>query len=248
MSLASALLLLTVTFFGHAQSNLDPHSQEITDALVKAHSGWNKLSSPNASIQAKEVTRQGSVVQYHLFVKGLPTDALYTSYQWPVGAAKPAPVMEGITIGTDGLLMCAGRKPEQCGDPNKKDDPIEFTFSPAKGEPYRLAFASSDAQVTTVVVPDPIEGKDKGCTLNVVRLLPKFELAYFSGNGFLASSEVQFDTQSYDEKHLITIKTGADGNLRFAILPAVSGHSKGTTSVKVLGKECTLSLKFDWGN
>jgi hypothetical protein len=66
--------------------------------------------------------------------------------------------------------MCAGRTPEQCGDPSTKDDPIEFTFSPAKGEPYRLALVSGDNKATIVIVPDPITATDKRCTLNVVAL------------------------------------------------------------------------------
>lgn len=35
-----------------------------------------------------------------------------------------------------------------------------------------------------VIVPDPIFARDKGCTLSVERLLPHFELAYFTGTGF----------------------------------------------------------------
>jgi hypothetical protein len=133
----------------------------------------------------KEVGRQGSQVQYHLYVSGLPSNALYTAVSWPVSQKKPSPVMEGISLAKDGIAMCAGRTPDQCGDPSKKDDPIEFTFNAAKGEPYRLALVAGNDKATVVIVPDPITAKDKSCTLSVERLLPRFELAYLTGVGFL---------------------------------------------------------------
>jgi hypothetical protein len=85
----------------------------------------------------------------------------------------------GLSIGKNGIVMCAGRTPEQCGDSSQKDDPADLAFNPAKGEPYRLALVAGDDRVSVVIVPDPITGKHKGCTLSVERLLPRFELAYF---------------------------------------------------------------------
>lgn len=61
----------------------------------------------------KRSGRQGSTVSYSLFVSGLPSDEVYTSMSWPVGEARPSPVMHGVTIGKDRVLMCAGRTPEQ---------------------------------------------------------------------------------------------------------------------------------------
>jgi hypothetical protein len=59
---------------------------------------------------------------------------------------------------------------------------------------------------------------------------------------------VSFDGQSYEEKHTVKTKTDSAGNVQFAILPAVTGHGKGTTTVKAVGVACSPSLKFDWGN
>jgi hypothetical protein len=215
--------------------------------ILKAHAAWLKQSSPGATLEATQVVRDGSTVQYHLFVKGLPSDSLYWVMEWPVTAAAPQVLTEGVSIGKDGIVMCAGREPLQCGDPSKKDDPIEFTFNPAKGEPFRVAVASHTLRVAIVLVPLPIEGKDKGCTISVVRLTPKFELAYARGTGFPPNAEVQFDTQSYGEKNPVVAKTDANGSLNFGLLPFVAGHAKGTTTVSVIGGQCSPSLKFDWG-
>jgi hypothetical protein len=143
------------------------------------------------------------------------------------------------------LLICARRTPEQCGEPSKKDDPIEFTFGPVRAEPLRVAFISDDARVAILLVPNPIENKNKGCTLQVVRLLPNFELAHFTGSGFAPNTKVEFDAQSYDEKHRLEEITKGDGNLEFAMLPFVSGHNNGTMRVKALATQCSPEIKFD---
>lgn len=245
--LIGGFVVVAFSLLGNTQSGLDERSQEVTQTMLKSYIGWPKISTPEASIEVRKVARRGPIVQYHLFVHGLPTDRLYQSQNWPINRAEPAVTMEGISIGKDGILMCAGRTKEQCGSPSQKDDPIEFTFQAAKGEPYRLAFVSGDSRVATVIVPDPIEGKDRGCTLNLVRLLPKFELAYLSGEGFPANTEVQFHIESYGEKHQLNKRTDESGKFGFALLPNVSGHDKGTTSIKTFGKQCSPSLKFDWG-
>jgi hypothetical protein len=112
-----------------------------------------------------------------------------------------------------------------------RDEPIDFTFNPAKGELYSLALVAGDNRVAVVIVPDPIFAKDKGCTPSVERLLPHFELAYFAGSG-PPHSDVSFDGQSYGEKHPVKTKADSEGNIQFAPMPFVSGHHKGTTTIR----------------
>ena len=231
-----------------AQNNDEARAAELTQRLVKGLVAWQtKVSTLGASIEAKEVGRQGSVVQYHLYVSGLPSEKLYSVATWPVTQREPSTLMDGVSVGKNGIVMCAGRTPEQCGDSSKKDDPIEFTFSPTKGEPYRVALISGDSRAAIVIVPDPITGSDRGCTLSVVRLLPGFETAFFTGSGFAPDTEVTFEGRSYDETHPIKTKTDHSGNLQFAILPFVAGHKNGTTVVSGIGTSCSPKLKFEWG-
>lgn len=247
---AAALLLLALGLQLHSQTSADQEArvQKSAEALIKAHSGWKmNLGHSGVSIEAKQVAQQGSYVQYHIFVSGLPTDVNYTVLQWPVTRPQPSPVMEGASLGKNGIVMCAGRTEEQCGTPSKPDDPIEFTFNPVKGEPFRLALVSGQNMATIVIVPDPISGKDKGCTLSVERLLPHFELAYLSGSGFPPDTQINFESHSYSEQHPLQAKTDSAGNLHFGVLPFVAGHKRGTTTVKAVGITCSPSLKFDWG-
>ena len=242
-------LFALCAIFVSGQADLDARIAQQGEALVKQHVVWKtKLSSPGASIRVKAVGRQGSLLQYHLDVSGLPSNQLYRVSTWPITQPEPSELMEGVSLGEDGIVMCAGRTPQQCGDPSQKDDPIEFTFNATKGEPSRIALASGSDRAAVVIVPNPITSKDKGCRLSVEQLTPRFEVAYFTGAGFPPNSDVSFETRSYDETHPIKTKTGAEGNLEFAILPFVAGHQKSTTTVKGLGVECSPSIKFDWGN
>ncbi|WP_183812005.1 hypothetical protein [Tunturibacter empetritectus] len=79
------------------------------------------------SITAKEVARQGSsgkdlVVRYQIFLKGVPENTLLTSWQLPVGADKLSENIDGISVRKDGVLICAGRTTDECGDAKKPDE------------------------------------------------------------------------------------------------------------------------------
>lgn len=124
---------------------------------------------------------------------------------------------------------------------------VDFMFNPADGEPFRIAVVNGDSKATIVIVPNPIASKYKDCTLEVVRLTARFELAYFTGSGYPPNAEVTFNSESYGEKR--TVKTIADdkGAIRFAMLPFVGGHSSGTTKIAATGLACAPSMKFKWG-
>lgn len=166
----------------------------------------NGVSTPGTSAELKEVSRGNEggklVARYQMIVRGAPTDKLYQYLNWPINAREPVLTMSGLSIGRDGVVVCAGRTPEQCSG-NKPDDPVDFIMAPAKGELYRLALVSPDEEVkvTAFVVPDPIVGKNKGCSVEIVRLMPKFELVMLKGSGFGPSEEVSFRAESYGETH-----------------------------------------------
>ena len=247
-SLLSLAFMLASSTHGFGQTDVEARAAQISKALINGHVAWrSKLSSEGVSIRAKEAERRAGLVKYYLLVTGLPIDQLYSVMSWPVEQQKPATIMKGVSIGKDGILICAGRTPDQCGDPSTKDDAVEFAFNPAKGEPYRLAVVSGEHRAAIVIVPDPIVGKDKNCSLSAERLLPHFELAYFTGSGFPPNGEATFEGESYGEKHPIKTNVDSDGKLQFALMPGVSGHQKGTTTVKGIGMQCSPSLEFEWG-
>jgi hypothetical protein len=103
------------------------------------------------------------------------------------------------------------------------------------------------ADLRRFMVPNPITSSDRGCTLSVKRLMPHFELAFFTGSGYEHDAKTTFQTDSYGEKHVVETTADHEGNVRFAILPFVSGHQHGKTSIKAASLGCSPALTFDWG-
>ena len=223
-------------------------------AITKVTSEWlsGKMSSPGVSVEIKEVDRStdgGQLkVQYNVVVTGAPKDLLYTFSAWPINAAAPVEQMKGLSILEDGVVACAGRKPGQCGEKEQPDDPVEFTFMPGKGEVFRLALISADGKwrIFCAMVPDPIIKTDRSCSLEVIRLTPKFELTLVRGKGFQPNEDLVFTSKSYDESHVIKAKADANGEYQSALLPVVKNHANGTTALQLKGASCAPEVSFAW--
>lgn len=244
--LVPALMASSVYF---SAQEIDAKTKEFVNSLVEGHIAWeSKITSSGATIVAKE-SRRGDHVSYRLYVTGLPTDHLYTVLAWPVTQKQLSTAIEGASIGTDGVVMCAGKSENQCGDSKTPDDPIDFVLSAAPGEPSRLAIASGNLRAAVVIVPNPISNSDKGCTITALRLTPKFELAYIAGEGFPPNTEITVLSRSYGEERTGKIKSDASGKLKYALLPQVLGHETGTTTlVGSAPGGCSPKLSFEWGH
>jgi len=221
--------------------------------LMEVHIGVERTVPPGWSIMAKPVSAergaQGTVdAQVHIFVKGAPAGTIFEQQEIAVGGDKPASVMQGISVGKDGILMCAGRTSEQCGDPKNPDDPIEFTLQGSlKGEPYRFLFVSDAGTIGTVIVVNPVAGRNAGCTLSAVRLTPYFELALITGVGFPPNTDIHY-TASPGSAGDTTIRSNDLGVIRFSIIPHPNpGQKAGTLKVKVTEKQCSPEVSYDWG-
>jgi hypothetical protein len=150
----------------------------------------------------------------------------------------------------DGLISCAGRTPEQCGDPEKKDDPVEVTFYPATGEVFRMALISQDQKTKLffAIVPEPVAKSDNGCILEVIRLLPKHELVLVRGKGFQPNEDLEFESKSYDEEQGGHHQADAHGDFVNGLLPFVKDKKRGITELKLKGAKCAPALTFEWGD
>jgi hypothetical protein len=213
-----------------------------------------EMSTPGVNAEIREVSRVNSngrlEVQYHVFVTGAPNDQNYTMVSWPINARGPSPTFAGLSLLKDGLMSCAGRTPEQCGDPNKKDDPVELTFYPATGEVFRMALVSQDQKTKLffAIVPDPVAKSDNGCVLEAIRLLPKHELVLLRGKGFQPNEDLEFKGKSYDEEHGGHPKADSRGEYVTGLLPFVKDKKGGTMEVKLKGSKCAPTLTFEWGD
>ena len=118
-----------------------------------------------------------------------------------------------------------------------------------RGEPARLGLISRDGKerVFVTIMPNPIKGSDHGCTLNVVRLLPRFEIAFVEGAGFPPEADVDFESNSSGEVHNGKVRTNAVGYVQTAILPFVKDKAQGQVQVKLVAAPCKLKVSFSWG-
>ena len=248
------LTLMTLSKVAPAQleqgSSLEP--SKYVEQSMKIQVGFMEMVPPGMSIEARELSRKGKsgnnlVVQYHIFVKGAPPDTLFQEMQWPVGSDKPSAALSGISVGKDGILICAGKEPDQCGDASKPNDPIEFTSIPKRGEPTRLAFIAPDFRIGLTFVPDPIEGKDKGCTLSATRLTPKFELAFLSGSGYAVNTDVHYRMASNEKTNDAVVRSDAKGGIRFSVIPYPGKKKNGAVSVKITENSCSPEVTYEWG-
>jgi len=211
-----------------------------------------KLSNPEVSVEMHEVSRSSDAgqpsVQYNVFVKGAPKGQIYRLMSWPINAASPLEQMKGLSISADGLVFCAGRTPEQCVG-EKKDDPVDFTFSPRRGEVFRMALISVDGstKIFFAFVPDPIINKNNSCSLEVIRLMPKFELVLIRGQGYQPNENLLFVSKSYDESQEKQVKADTDGMYVSAIMPFVKNKQNGRTALTLKGRGCAPELSFEWG-
>ena len=187
--------------------------------------------------------------KYHLFVTGTLKDQTCTMINWPPNAQGPSPTLEGLSLLENGLMVCAARMREQCGDADKKDDPVEWTFNPLPGEVIRSTLISQDQKTKLffAIVPDPVEKNDNGCTLEAIRLTQKNELLLVRAKGFQPNEDLVFQSESYDEKRCGHAKADAQGEYFAGLMPFVKDKKRGTTEITLKGAKCAPALAFEWG-
>jgi len=249
LSASLAVLTIPLTVWCQDSQGAVPNAATAVQGLVRMHEAWSeKLTTPGASIRAREIERRGAAVQYNLYVSGLPNDRVYNVVSWPITQSGPSTIMSGVSIGKDGVVACTGRLDGECSDPSgDKDNAVDFTFDRLSGEPNRLAIVAGDQRAAVILIPDPISASDHGCTLNVERLMPHFEIAYFIGSGYQPDARVLFQAESNGERHMIETTADHEGSVRFVMLPLVSGHHRGTAQIKPVENRCAPFLKFEWG-
>ena len=223
----------------------DQKASEVAQKQVNGIVNWNdEMNSPGARMELRELTRGekdgGLLVFYDIIVTGTPRDQSYALFYWPITRAEADVVAPKVWIGAEGV--CAVR--DQC-----KGSLIRLSFNTAKAEPHRVMLVSKDGKhhVVGMVIPDPINATDQGCSLEVVRLGPKFELALIRGKGFKPKEQVKFVSNSAGEQIDGIRDVNDDGTLRLVLAPFVKGKDTGTDEVTVKGSNCSPVISYKWG-
>ena len=242
------------------QQKAPPQAQE-NDAAIQAQItktatatiNWDKSTTAGIKVEPQLIKKDQSngrpVVQYRLKITGAPRNKLYNLTAWPITLATPATIMEGLAIAADGTVGCPPNSDRSCAQRFKGAE-LKLTYTPAIGEIYRHALISEDHQsrIFFTIVPAPMIEHDRSCSLELVRLSPRFELALIRGRGFTPGEQVAFHTQSYQEAHDSQPKVDNSGEFWAVLTPFVKARTMGTTEVAVRGKSCAPTLAFEWGS
>jgi len=257
MRTLAVLMLVMLVMFGYGtaagqDSDLLAKAKQEAGHLALIQKNWGqKMGSVGATMTLKEVSRESvngaTGIKYHIFVTGMPKDKLYSLVAVSFDL-RPVTYLQGITLDDSGMAICAGR-PETCGDSSKPNDPVEPILLAAKGEPKRFGLISSDGQnkAFVSVTPFPIEGKDRGCSVDVTLLLAHGEAVLIHGAGFQSNATVNVVTQSENEKASGDLKSDSNGEVYYIELPYVKGKTDGQAQVTLTSQACAPSVSYKWG-
>jgi hypothetical protein len=230
-----------------------PTDQELMKKTVQATIDWDSSTSKGAKVEVQQIKKAQAegkpMMQYRLKVSGAPKNKLYTLMAWPITIPQPATMMDGLAIAADGTVGCPPNSTRNCAQ-RMKGAELKLTYSPGIGEIYRHALISEDhnTRIFFSIVPAPMIEQDKACSLEIVRLSPRFELALIRGKGFTPSEQISFHTQSYQEMHDSQPRVNPQGEFWATLTPFVKGRTMGTTQVVVKSKSCAPALSFEWGS
>ncbi|HZD95392.1 MAG TPA: hypothetical protein VE133_14115, partial [Candidatus Sulfotelmatobacter sp.] len=230
----------------------DAAIQKQINETASATIRWDKSTTAGAKAAVQLIKKDQAngrpLIQYRLKVTGAPKNKLYNLIAWPITVSAPATIMEGLAIANDGTVGCPPNSDRSCAQRFKGAE-LKLTYTPAIGEIYRHALISEDSQsrIFFSIVPAPMIEHDRACSMEVIRLSPRFELALIRGEGFIPGEQLAFHTQSYQESHDSQPKVDPSGEFWAVLTPFVKGRTSGTMSVTIHGKSCAPSLSFGWG-
>jgi hypothetical protein len=210
---------------------------------------WGK-NTPGIELQAvegpREHTASGTTLMYNLVGKGFPANETYSLWGWIPGQ-KPRKAVPGVSFDKRGVLVCSGR-PSGCTG-RGLDDPVNIKTTAVLGEPKRFAVVSDDGKVAgfAEAVPFPIEASNKKCKLSVIRQRPLAETVLISATGFVPYEMLKISANLGGQDTVHSPTASADGSWQAVVGTKALGQEAGTSSIKVSGQQCSVSLSFNWG-
>jgi hypothetical protein len=235
---------MAVTFLCSGQDvsapELKPEVVKQINRLADLQKNLTKMNTLGAELRVVELDRtatsQGIVVGYELYAKNLPHDGQYllSTERIDQQLVKEDKLK---TLAQSGKVM------------DGPDDPIDLLLMAAKGEPYRFRLSSKDGkyQAFASIVPFPIIGVDKSCSVEAILLLPDAEGVLVLAKGFKASIDVQVALDSAGDQKGGSVRTDEAGKASLVLMPYKKGTTQGVTTVALNSPDCHPSLRFTWG-
>jgi hypothetical protein len=179
------------------------------------------------------------VVHYTLKTDGFPRAQRYALYgQWMDG--RSTEMGRGMGIDEAGYV----RGPD--GD--------EFTLTVGRmfpGEYAVFALVSEDAasKAFVEITPFPIQAAGKGgCSLLVRPMEVRGQAFIITGSGFKPNKKLKTVSTSVNEVAYGTSDGRPDGTVKQVIFPAVVGRTGGDASFEASDSDCTVKVRYKWGD
>jgi hypothetical protein len=237
--------------------------------IASAQANWGPaVSAPGMSVALKETgrtkTATGTQITWQITGTGFTPDMQLTLVRWPLNQAV-TDVMSGITVDATGTAVCGSAAPgpqapadstpaasqqaPSCTKTMQPGAPVTITATAAKGEAIRAALVAADHKhgAAASLVPFPLEGVDKSCKIDVILGSKDAELVLVKGEGFQKDATYTLGTESYSEKHPLTVAINPQGRFTAALTPWVPGHDTGDTVVYYQSSTCSPTVSFNWG-
>lgn len=243
--------------------------------LARAQASWGPAESATGmSLALKETGRTKAAngateISYQITGKGFTPDMQLTLLRWPLNQ-NITRVMSGIVMDASGTAVCGAAGPgpaaptdaagandkaaeattvPSCTKTMKPGTPIGFVITASKGEPIRVALVAADRKhgAAVTVIPFPIEGTDRGCTISVILGSKNAELVLVEGLGFKSDKTYALGTESFGEKRPMKVAPNGKGQFIAALTPWAPGHDVGDTTVYYQSSTCSPTVSFHWG-
>ncbi len=221
----------------------NPRVMEQVLELAKQHRSWGPAATtPGVTVEAKELSRQSlggqTAVKYHVFIHGLAKDKEYSLVHWPVNGQISTLLDGGIRVGDNDVVYTV-----------EGGEPLDLILLAGLGEPKRFAIVSEDGMLRAMfmIVPHPIRGEDKGCSLGAELLTADSEALFIRGSGFAPNAEVAFEISSEGEVQEGKSRSDSDGHASTVILPYKRGKEKGKVRVTAMAEKCAPRVEVAWG-
>ncbi|MGA7887365.1 MAG: hypothetical protein WCA44_16615 [Acidobacteriaceae bacterium] len=131
----------------------------------------------------------------------------------------------------------SGPLPPGCADTMQANQPVEIQATAAPGEAIRVALIGEDHSngAAAQAVPFPIVNTDKSCSLQVLLGMKDADMVVVEGAGLPPNSAIKLETTTGTQTRILNAKTDGTGKMALAVLPAVTGQTAGTTTVRYAG-------------
>jgi hypothetical protein len=192
---------------------------------------------------------RGRFAIYRAYVRGAAEDQKYVMAQWKIGS-DPQVLPGDVYVNAKGLLMKQKPTPDQENkDMVDSDIEVELDLQAARAEPIRYLLYTADGKISVpgTIVPYPIDGRDRGCRLEVRLALPNADAVLIYADGLPAKREVELGLVSAGQVIAKKLTADARGHAETVHLPYVVGKEGGSLKVSVATKTCATSVEIPWG-